>query len=64
MFRVSVEIDFFDIYCDNLEEFSCEILGRMFEKAERECKFFPSVAELREIAEGLPRKWVTVRGGK
>jgi hypothetical protein len=39
-------------YADALEDISLEQLARAQKRAQRECKFFPMPAELRELAEG------------
>lgn len=40
-------------YADHLEEYSAAILAKVFDGAEKESRFFPSVAELRELANAL-----------
>lgn len=42
-------------YADRLEEFEKVDLIEMFAWAEEDCKFFPSVAELREVASEFER---------
>jgi hypothetical protein len=39
----------FDVYADNLEEFSPVQLAEMFTKAEKEFDFFPSAKALRDL---------------
>ena len=46
----SVSAGVFEAYADNLEDFDVSTLARIFEQAERTCKFFPVPAELREMA--------------
>jgi len=42
-------------YADRLDQFDERDLGEAFAWAEEDCKFFPSVAELREIASEFER---------
>lgn len=42
------------LYAEQLSDLPAETIGLTFQAAVRTCKFFPSIAELRELAKSQP----------